>query len=235
MRSKTLRWALAGVVAIATVSTLALGPGSPAAVGAQADEADRMDMANHDMSGMHNARHARRALHDGMRRLWIDHVTWTRLFIVSFVGDLPDLQATTNRLLRNQVDIGNAVKPFYGGAAGHHLTALLRQHILEAAGVLAAAKAGDTSAFNTAKRAWYRNARKIAGFLPAANPRNWPLMDLRHMMHRHLDLTLTEAADQLGGHYAKSVADFGRVEAEILGMADMLSSEIIAQFPNRFA
>ena len=57
---------------------------------------------------------AERALHDGMRKLWEDHVTWTRLFIVSFVDDLPDLCATTRRLLQSQVDINTAIEPFYG-------------------------------------------------------------------------------------------------------------------------
>ena len=34
------------------------------------------------------------ALHDA--RLWEDHITWTRLFIVSASADLPDPQATTS-------------------------------------------------------------------------------------------------------------------------------------------
>ena len=49
-----------------------------------------------------------------MRKLWEDHITWTRLFIVSALSDLPDKGATTDRLRRNPVDIGNAIKPFYG-------------------------------------------------------------------------------------------------------------------------
>jgi hypothetical protein len=170
-----------------------------------------------------------------MRQLWVDHVTWTRLFIVSFVADLPDLQATTDRLLQNQVDIGDAVKPFYGRAAGNQLTTLLEEHILTAADLLGAAKAGDTAAFEEANDAWYANARQIAAFLHEANPRNWPLADLRGMMRDHLDLTLQEASDQLGGDFAASVADYDAVETEILHMADVLSSGIIKQFPNKFA
>ena len=85
----------------------------------------------------------RLAFHDEMRRLWEDHITWTRLFIVSATDDLPDTAATTQRLLRNQDDIGDAIKPFYGRAAGERLTALLREHITIAAELLGAAKAGD--------------------------------------------------------------------------------------------
>src|SRR5688572_12154878 len=53
------------------------------------------------------------ALHNAMRKLWEDHIAWTRLFIVSAAADLPDKAATTERLLQNQTDIGNAIKPYY--------------------------------------------------------------------------------------------------------------------------
>jgi hypothetical protein len=47
-----------------------------------------------------------------MRKLWEDHVTWTRLYIVSVAAGLPDKDDTAKRLLQNQVDIGNAIKPW---------------------------------------------------------------------------------------------------------------------------
>ncbi|HEY0375628.1 MAG TPA: hypothetical protein VGC87_01570 [Pyrinomonadaceae bacterium] len=85
------------------------------------------------------------AFHDAMRKLWEDHITWTRVFIIDAAGDLPDKDAATQRLLQNQVDIGNAIKPYYGDAAGEKLTALLKEHITTAAEVVAAAKANDTA------------------------------------------------------------------------------------------
>src|SRR5438093_2248253 len=225
LRGRTWQRAIAAAAAIATVAVLGLGASSLAATNASsAPTSVRSDDAM-----------SKRAFHDGMRRLWEDHVAWTRLFIVSFAGDLPDLQATTNRLLQNQVDIGDAVKPFYGKAVGNQLTTLLTQHIRTAADLLAAAKAQDTTAFDQAKAVWYANARQIARFLHDANAKNWPLADLRSMMKTHLDLTLEEAADQLGGDYAASVAVYDQVETEILGMADMLSKGIIDQFPGKFA
>ena len=192
-------------------------------------------MAMHDMSGRGHGLTAKQlAFHDAMRKLWEDHVTWTRLFIVSFAADLPDLEQTTNRLLQNQVDIGDAVKPFYGKAAARQLTDLLTTHIVTAATLLQAAKDGDTDAFNEAKDAWYANATDIARFLHKANPAQWPLKDLRTMMRDHLDLTLAEAADRLAGDFEQDIADYDAVHLEILQMADMLSGGIIAQFPDRF-
>ncbi|MFT3894309.1 MAG: hypothetical protein QM730_21975 [Anaerolineales bacterium] len=174
------------------------------------------------------------AFHDAMRKLWEDHITWTRLVIVSIANDLPDTQATVDRLLQNQEDIGNAIKPFYGEAAGDQLTALLREHILIAAEILQAAKVGDTTAQNDAIARWYANADEIAVFLNAANPEEWPLDEMKMMMHEHLDLTLQEAVTYLQGDYTASVAAYDQIHVQILGMADMLSNGIIRQFPQMF-
>jgi hypothetical protein len=94
----------------------------------------------------HTAKQA--AFQDQMRKLWEDHVTWTRLTIVSAVGGtdgepLPDLDVTVERLQANQDDIGAAIVPFFGQAAGDHLAALLHEHISGAIALVLAAKAGD--------------------------------------------------------------------------------------------
>src|SRR5262249_41431492 len=118
------------------------------------------------------------ALRIGMRKLWEDHVTWTRLAIISLEGGTPDTNATVARLLRTQTDIGNAVKPYYGKAAGNKLTALLRTHILIAADVIAAAKAGDNEKLTAAQARWSTNADQIAATLHSVNPKHWPLAAL---------------------------------------------------------
>jgi hypothetical protein len=173
-------------------------------------------------------------LRQTMRKLWEDHITWTRLVIVSTAAGLPDLDATTQRLLQNQSDIGDAIKPFYGDTAAAKLTALLREHIMGAANILAAAKANDQAKLAAGKTAWYANADTIAAFLSGANPSAWTPSGTQAMMKEHLDLTLAEAVDQLQGHYPESVADYDKVHDAILRMADMLSSGIIQQFPKQF-
>ena len=174
-------------------------------------------------------------LRQAMRKLWEDHITWTRLYIVSAAAGLPDQHVTADRLLRNQDDIGNAIKPFYGEAAGAQLTALLREHILQAADLLAAAKAGDSAKVEATKNAWYANADRIAAFLSTANPDNWPRDVVAHHMHMHLDLTLEEAVARLQGRYADDTVAFGEVHDAILEMADALTAGIVAQFPTKFA
>jgi hypothetical protein len=171
---------------------------------------------------------------DQMRKLWEDHVTWTRLAIVTFADGSAGFDATATRLMQNQDDIGDAIKPFYGEAAGEQLTALLKDHIGIAVRLLQAAKAGDDAAFEKANTAWYANADDIADFLARANPRYWPQATMRSAMKGHLDQTLAEASHELSGEYAKSVADYDEIHHHILGMADVLSTGIIRAFRNRF-
>ena len=181
-----------------------------------------------------DAANRQEALRADMRKLWEDHVTWTRLFIVSALGGAADTDATAQRLLQNQTDIGNAIKPLYGDAAGARLTALLRDHILTAADLLSAAKAGDNAKVTATKDRWYANGDEIAGFLAQANPVHWPVSEMGKMMRGHLDLTLSEAVNHLQGKFAADIADYDRIHLQILDMADVLTDGIIAQFPNQF-
>lgn len=175
------------------------------------------------------------AVRERMRELWEDHVAWTRLYIVSAAADLPDLELTAGRLLRNQADIGDALRPFYGDAAADDLTTLLQEHITGAAALLGATKVGDQAASETASAAWYANADAVAAFLSAANPDAWPRADLQAEMRMHLDLTLDEATARLNGDFAADIAAYDVVRAHILAFADRLSGGIVAQFPERFA
>ena len=194
-------------------------------------------MAAHADTGHHHASATTgttAALRIDMRRLWQAHVTWTRLAIISLTTDSPDTQATVARLLRNQTDIGNAIKPYYGAAAGKQLTALLRQHILIAADLIAAAKKGDQAAVATQQARWTANADEIASFLNSANPRFWKLGATKAMMHDHLRLTTNEVVARLQQNWTADVRYYDRIVVQALHMADMLTNGIAGQFPSRF-
>jgi hypothetical protein len=174
------------------------------------------------------------AFQDAMRKLWEDHIIWTRVFIISAAADLPDKAAATDRLLQNQVDIGNAIKPYYGDAAGDKLTTLLKEHITTAAEIVTAAKAGDTAKQDDATKRWFANADQIADFLSGANPKNWPQAEMRKMMRDHLNLTTEEVVARLQGNWAADIAAFDKVHEQILHMADMLTAGIAKQHAAKF-
>ena len=167
-----------------------------------------------------------------MRKLWSDHVFWTRLYIVDAAAGLPSADATSKRLLKNQEDIGNAIVPYYGTAAGAKLTDLLKQHILIAVDVVAAAKAGDNAKLTDANRRWHDNAADLATFLSGANP-NWPKQTLLSMLNEHLALTTQEATARLQQRWDDDIAAFDKVFMQAMMMADALSDGIAKQFPGK--
>jgi len=218
-RSSRRRPALAAIIVTAALAAVVAVP--PPGAGAE---------------GHHHASVTPKALafHDAMRALWQSHGTWTERAIVDFVGGLPDTQFAVERLLRNQTEIGNAVKPFYGRKAGNRLTALLVEHINAAVALLQAAKSGDGGATTAAKAAFYANGDQIARFLHAANPDHWRLRAMKRMMRTHLDQVVGLAVHQLQGDYAAAVSLYDVYIGHILDMADMLSEGIMQQFPARF-
>ena len=129
-----------------------------------------------------------------LRRLWSDHVIWTREYVVAAIAGAPDASAVAARLLANQEHIGSAVVPFYGQQAGEALTGLLKQHIMVAVDLIEAAKTGDQARFAEADRRWDENAREIASLLSSANP-NWSERDLVDLLSQHLKLTKGVRAD----------------------------------------
>src|SRR5688500_1822856 len=178
--------------------------------------------AGHEHGTADAGRASREAFRADMRKLWEDHITWTRQYIVSaatLTDDLPDIDPTADRLFANQEDIGSAIASFYGEAAGDALTALLDEHIAIAADAIAKAKAGDQPGLEATLDAWYANADEIARFLADANPRSWPFDEMSAHMRDHLDLTLAEAVARLQGDYAADIAAYDEVHVQILEMA----------------
>ena len=173
------------------------------------------------------------SLKTNLRKLWADHVIWTREYLVAAIAATQDAPAAAGRLLKNQEHLGNAIVPFYGQAAGNGLTDLLKQHIMIAVDLVAAAKAGHQEQFQEHDRRWTQNAHDIAAFLAGANP-NWPAQDVADLLNLHLELTKKEAVARLTEKWEEDIAAFDDIFTEIMTVSDTLSEGIIKQFPDRF-
>jgi hypothetical protein len=166
-------------------------------------------------------------LHDEMRKLWHDHVALTREWILQDVANQPSAKPTLQRLLHNQVDIGNAFKQYYGKAAGDQLTALLKEHILIATRIVESGKKAPVPSL-PATQEWFKNADQIAGLFHQMNPQYWPEGEMRKMMHHHLKITTAEVLAALRG--GESGGAYEKVHQQAMEMADMLTAGLQKQF-----
>jgi hypothetical protein len=193
---------------------------------------DKEDMTDHDHAVTTSSKYIQ--LNQGLRQLWSDHMQWTYSTVEAFFHQNDQLEPRLNRLLQNQKDLGAAIVPYYGQAAGDQLAALLTTHIQQAVPVLTAAKAIDQQALDKALADWYDNAKQIADFLSAANPTYWPASATEPMMKEHISTTVTYAVDLLKGDYAQSIIDYDKAYQHMMMMADVLSDGISKQFPEKF-
>jgi hypothetical protein len=171
-------------------------------------------------------------LRNGMRKLWSEHTIYTHSYIVSAVAGLPDLPAFTQRLLRNQDDIGGAIKPIYGDEAGKKLSALLRDHILIAADIVKAAKANDTKGVEAGQKKWRQNGNDMAAFLAGANPQ-WKQVALTDMLQKHLDFVTQQVVARIKMDWAADIKASDAGYDHMMMFADMLSDGIIKQNPKK--
>ncbi|RPF48713.1 hypothetical protein EDD70_1536 [Hydrogenoanaerobacterium saccharovorans] len=163
------------------------------------------------------------------RKLWEQHIMWTRSFIISLVNDLGDLDPVTTRLLRNPTDFANSLRPFYGNEKAAKFEQLLKDHLLIASQLVTAAKKGDTQAVDSLRKKWYENADQIAMFLAQINP-YWNQQTWQMMLYEHLKLVENEAVTRISGQYNENVSLFDSMEKQALAMADQMSYGIINQF-----
>ncbi|RLQ94524.1 glycosyltransferase [Falsibacillus albus] len=174
------------------------------------------------------------AFQNDFRKLWIDHVLWTSNYITSATtAGSKDQQQVLARLLKNQKDIGNAVKPVYGEKVGNKLAELLTEHIVIAGKIVEAAKSGNKSLMNQLNKDWYRNADEIAAFLSGANPylKN---EDLKKMLYKHLQLVTDDLSSSLAKNWNARIVSIDDGVTHIIQMADVISAGVVKQFPDKF-
>lgn len=174
------------------------------------------------------------ALNQTLRKLWADHVIWTRQYIVSAIADLPDQKIAADRLLKNQEDLAKGLQPFLvHQQAAAVVEKLLKEHILIAVNIIAAAKADNNAKVDEESKKWSQNAEEIADALSSELP-TLKKADVLAMLKEHLALTTDEVVARLKQQWQQDVIVFDNVFNEILQMADGLTAAIVAQFPNKF-
>ena len=164
-----------------------------------------------------------------LRKLWMQHVYWTRMVIISMVSGLGDAEEASARLLQNPKDFAELLAPYYGKRTALQFQRLFSEHLLIAADLVSAAKAGDTQKAESARKKWYRNADEIAWFLSGINP-HWNREKWRQMLYSHLAMTEKEAVLRLGEDYAADIKNFEEIEKEALDMADYMLLGMQRQF-----
>lgn len=168
-----------------------------------------------------------------MHNLWDDNAAWTRTVLLCFIDDLPGKEQATKRLLQNQAEIGNSIKPYYGLEAGRKLTLLLNNHLQISAEMVYAAKSKNNQQLKEVNKNWHENADKISEFLSNRNP-EWDQYDMKYMMDQQIKLITDQVQFRINQNYDADIIAYDKVHVEILNMSVIISNGIVKQFPEKF-
>jgi len=161
-----------------------------------------------------------------MRKLWSQHVYWTRMLLISIADRLRDQDATTARLLQNPKDIANVFAQYFGQDAANKISMLLTEHLQIGGKLMTALRDKRTAEADYLTQQWYTNANKMAAAFSSINPK-YNREELQKMLYEHLKLTTDEVAMRLAGNYPQDIEAFNKVETEALNMADYFTAGLL--------
>lgn len=166
------------------------------------------------------------------RHLWGDHIWYARELISALLNGTEEATSTEERLLLNAVDIGNAIKPFYGETAGNRLADLLKAFNYTLIEIVKAAKTNNGLAPLLEKADG--QIVSIADFLDNANPSHWPKSAVLDIFRRYLDLTKSEIEAKVKKNFAEDIEYSDKIKNLIMSFADAFARGLIEQFPQKF-
>jgi len=175
-------------------------------------------------------------LKTNMRRLWIEQVIYTRLYIISTIGlstRTSDIKFIAKRIIRNYDDISNTFKPYYGKDFSISFKDLFKEHILTIAEFMDKTIKGKVEESIIIKRHMYDNTEKITDLLSKANP-NLPKSVIRSILFEYLDTTEKEFVSRYHEDYKEDIDTFDNLQNQMTQLADVLSESIIKKYPAKF-
>lgn len=167
-------------------------------------------------------------LNEDMRLAWLNHVYWTRMYLMSAVADNADQQVVEERLLETADEITDVFARYLPIATTRQLRNLLTEHIEIGGQIIQALKAKNMSDYDALVKEWYRNANQMAALFASHNP-YFESRETRNMLLNHLDLTREEIEQQVNGEYEQSIDVFRDVEQQALAMADYFARGLLAR------
>lgn len=168
-----------------------------------------------------------------MRKLGVENVCWMRNMVLCTTDDIPGKEEIVKRILQNQDDVGNSLKPYFGEENARHLGELLQEQFFKITDLLKALKHGQKIDYNELDAYLNANADSIVKILILNNP-NWKKEELLKMIKDYIQFTKEQASARLNKDYNGDIAAFDKAYNNALAIADLISSGIINNFPERF-
>lgn len=160
-------------------------------------------------------------LKSALRKLFTDHAVYMVFLLKGIVDLTSDTQVFLTRLLRNQVDIGDQLKPIIGTDNGNKVTAVLTKHIKLAGSVITAETENDRN-LNLIIQDLFTNSADVAQVLSSLNPQLLPYAATKQMFDIHNQFVIDMTVARINGDFNREQQLYDGYYNEILAMSDAI-------------
>lgn len=145
-------------------------------------------------------------LYSDSKHLWGEHVCYTRNAIISILNETKDVEAVSNRLMKNQEAIGELLYPYHDRNDVDAYTAVLKEHVMLAVKLIGALKANE--GVEDATKAWYDNGEAMLTWMENENPYYWSRIVTKPLWNDHLKYTMTEVTSRIKEEWKDDIEAF---------------------------
>jgi len=139
-------------------------------------------------------------------QLWNEHICYTRNAIISLLNGTKDLDAVSDRLMKNQEDIAELLYPYYDRNDVDAYTAVLKEHVVLAVSLVNKIKTGEDT--TEATKAWYDNGDKMLTWMENENSYYWSRIVTQPLWNDHLKWTIDEATNRVKEDWVADIETF---------------------------
>lgn len=167
------------------------------------------------------------------RYVWDEHVFYTRNAIISILENLADAEYVTNRLIENQNNIGNLMRPYYSADVVDEYVSLLKDHIALVAEFAKAVR--DKKDIMPIQSQMQSNSAAIVSFLNTADPNRWSTTVVNNLWSKHMDYTAQQVMSRVNKEWLTDIAAADENHKVITEFADLFGNGIVFQNLEKFS
>ena len=164
-----------------------------------------------------------------LRRVWAQHVWWSRLYILSIVYDLPYQDLIFNRTLRNSSDFFRFLERFYTPKQLKPIETLFEEYNKTKSTYLYNKVAGNSYAASIYRKRWYEIADQLADLMYQLNP-FLPPSRSKPLIYSLIEGTDSQVENMLIGQTEKEIMFFDMIELEAYEFADFIATGMMSHF-----
>lgn len=166
------------------------------------------------------------SMKEKLRKVFTDHVIYTKLYMEKYGTSRAETAVILKRLLSNQDDIANTLKPVIGIKQSKELARLLKQHIQLSGSMIAYVYQRDKKLADEAALKVFQNGRQVAEFLTELNPKTLPLRITEEMFDMHNKQVFKLAWCHGWKEYKEEAHVFDEYLVHMLRMSDAIAKAV---------